>query len=83
MGPGACDRGQRLWLKGLLLIDAATKIPLPAKVAPKQTARAVRVHVLFTLFTCALATAYRKLGEQDTLGDESGGWQQWGRPLPG
>jgi hypothetical protein len=42
----------------------------------------VRVHVLFTLLACALATAYRKLGEQDAMGGESGGWQRWRRPLP-
>src|SRR5918996_5417928 len=42
---------------------------------PQKTARAVRVHVLFTLLMCALATAYRLPCEQEESRGESVGWQ--------
>jgi hypothetical protein len=51
------------------------------KPPPKKTARAVQVHVLFTLALCALATAYRLRAEQAAVGDEPGGWQRWRRQL--
>jgi hypothetical protein len=51
------------------------------KHPPKKTARAVRVHVLFTLLMFALATAYRLQCEQDALGKEPVGWQRWRRQL--
>jgi hypothetical protein len=48
---------------------------------PQKTARAVRVHVIFTVLMFALATAYRLLAEQDDLGKEPVGWQRWRRQL--
>jgi hypothetical protein len=48
---------------------------------PKKTARAVRVHVVFTLLMFALATAYRRQGEPCDLGAEPVGWQRWRRQL--
>jgi hypothetical protein len=48
---------------------------------PQKTARAVRVHVIFTVLMCALATAYRLQSEQDDLGKEPVGWQRWRRQL--
>jgi hypothetical protein len=49
------------------------------KHPPQKTARAVRVHILFTLLMFALATAYRLQAEQDDLGKEPVGWQRWRR----
>jgi hypothetical protein len=51
------------------------------KHPPKKTARAVQVHVLFTLAMFALATAYRLRAEQAAGGDEPVGWQRWRRQL--
>jgi hypothetical protein len=51
------------------------------KHPPQKTARAVRVHVMFTLMMFALATAYRLQCEQDATGDEPVGWQRWRRQL--
>jgi Transposase DDE domain len=51
------------------------------KHPPQKTARAVRVHVMFTLLMFALATAYRLQGEQADTGDEPLGWQRWRRHL--
>jgi hypothetical protein len=51
------------------------------KHPPQKTARAVRVHVLFTLLLFALATAYRLQGERAALGGEPVGWQRWRRQL--
>lgn len=48
---------------------------------PQKTARAVRVHVVFTLLLCALATAYRLQCEREAMGEESVGWQRWRRQL--
>ena len=48
---------------------------------PQKTARAVRVHVVFTLLMFALATAYRWLSEQEEAGGELVGWQRWRRQL--
>ena len=48
---------------------------------PKKTARAVRVHVVFTLLMFALATAYRWQREQCDIGTEPVGWQRWRRRL--
>jgi Transposase DDE domain len=48
---------------------------------PQKTARAVRVHVIFTVLMFALATAYRLQVEQDDLGKEPVGWQRWRRQL--
>jgi Transposase DDE domain len=48
---------------------------------PKKTARAVRVHVLFTLLMFALATAYRLQCEQADTRDAPLGWQRWRRQL--
>jgi Transposase DDE domain len=48
---------------------------------PQKTARAVRVHVMFTLLMFALATAYRLQGEQEETGGEPVGWQRWRRQL--
>ena len=46
---------------------------------PQKRARAVRVHVVFTLLMFALATAYRRQGEQAATGGEPVGWQRWSR----
>jgi hypothetical protein len=48
---------------------------------PQKTARAVRVHVMFTLLMCALATAYRWQDEREAVGGEPIGWQRWRRQL--
>jgi hypothetical protein len=48
---------------------------------PKKTARAVRVHVLFTWLMFALATAYRLQCEHADTRDEPLGWQRWRRQL--
>jgi hypothetical protein len=48
---------------------------------PQKTARAVRVHVMFTLLLFALATAYRRQCEQEATGGEPIGWQRWRRQL--
>jgi Transposase DDE domain len=48
---------------------------------PQKTARAVRVHVVFTLLMFALATAYRLQGEREATGGEPVGWQRWRRQL--
>jgi hypothetical protein len=47
---------------------------------PQKTARAVRVHVLFTLLLFALATAYR-LQCEEAVGGGPVGWQRWRRQL--
>jgi Transposase DDE domain len=51
------------------------------KHPPQKTARAVRVHVIFTLLMFALATAYRWQCEQEESGGEPVGWQRWRRQL--
>jgi hypothetical protein len=51
------------------------------KHPPQKTARAVRVHVIFTLLMFALATAYRLQCEQEEAGAEPIGWQRWRRQL--
>jgi hypothetical protein len=51
------------------------------KHPPQKTARAVRVHVMFTLLMFALATAYRLPCEQEATGGEPVGWQRWRRHL--
>jgi hypothetical protein len=51
------------------------------KHPPQKTARAVRVHVLFTVLMFALATAYRLQCEQEASGGEPVGWQRWRRQL--
>lgn len=51
------------------------------KHPPQKTARAVRVHVLFTLLMFALATAYRLQCEQEESRGEPVGWQRWRRQL--
>ncbi len=48
---------------------------------PQKPARAVRVHVLFTLLMLALATAYRLPCEREDIGGEPVGWQRWRRQL--
>ncbi len=55
--------------------------PWRVKHPPQKTARAVRVHVLFTLLMFALATAYRLPCEQADTGQEPVGWQRWRRQL--
>jgi hypothetical protein len=57
------------------------KPPWNLKHPPQNTARAVRVHVLFTWLLFALATAYRLPCEQADTGDEPLGWQRWRRQL--
>lgn len=48
---------------------------------PQKTARAVRVHVVFTLLMFALATAYRLQCEREARGGNPVGWQRWRRQL--
>jgi hypothetical protein len=48
---------------------------------PQKTERAVRVHVVFTLLMCALATAYRLACEREAMGGERVGWQRWRRQI--
>jgi hypothetical protein len=48
---------------------------------PQKSARAVRVHVMFTLLMFALATAYRWQYEKAALREEPVGWQRWRRQL--
>jgi len=48
---------------------------------PQKTARAMRVHVIFTLLMFILATAYRLPCEQETTEGEPVGWQCWRRQL--
>jgi hypothetical protein len=48
---------------------------------PQKNARAVRVHVVFTLLMFALATAYRLQCEREARGGEPVGWQRWRRQL--
>ncbi len=48
---------------------------------PQKHARAVRVHVMFTLLMFALATAYRLPCEREATGGEPVGWQRWRRQL--
>src|SRR6266511_2646191 len=48
---------------------------------PQKHARAVRVHVMFTLLMFALATAYRLPFEREATGGEPVGWQRWRRQL--
>ena len=48
---------------------------------PQKTARAVHVHVLFTLLLFALGTAYRWPCAQEAIGREPVGWQRWRRQL--
>jgi hypothetical protein len=51
------------------------------KHPPQKTARAVRVHIMFTLLMFALATAYRLQCTQADTGNEPVGWQRWRRQL--
>jgi Transposase DDE domain len=51
------------------------------KHPPQKTARAVRVHVLFTVLMFALATAYRLQCERADTRGEPVGWQRWRRQL--
>ena len=53
------------------------------KHPPQKTARAVRVHVLFTLLMFALATAYRLQCEQADTGSEPGGLAALAAPTAG
>jgi len=59
----------------------ASKQPWSLKHPPQKTARAVYVHVIFTLLMFALATAYRLQCEQADTGKEPVGWQRWRRQL--
>jgi hypothetical protein len=58
-----------------------TKQPWDLGHPPQKHDRAVRVHVLFTLLMCALATAYRRQWECEASGGEPVGWQRWRRQL--
>jgi hypothetical protein len=55
--------------------------PGSVKHPPQKTARAVRVHAIFTVLLVALATAYRLRREQADTGSEPVGWQRWRRQL--
>jgi Transposase DDE domain len=54
-----------------------SKQPWSLKPPPQNTARAVRVHVMFTLLMFALATAYRRQCEQAYIGSDPVSWQRW------
>ena len=58
-----------------------SKPPWSVKHPPQKTARAVYVHVLFTVLMFALATAYRLQCEQADTAGEPMGWQRWRRQL--
>jgi hypothetical protein len=58
-----------------------SKQPWSVQHPPQKTARAVRVHVMFTLLMFALATAYRWPCEQADTRGEPIGWQRWRRQL--
>jgi hypothetical protein len=58
-----------------------SKQPWSFKHPPQKSARAVRVHVMFTMLLFALATAYRLPCEQEERGGEPVGWQRWRRQL--
>jgi hypothetical protein len=58
-----------------------SKQPGSLQHPPQKTARAVRVHVMFTLLMFALATAYRWPCEPEDTGGEPVGWQRWRRQL--
>jgi Transposase DDE domain len=59
----------------------AAKQPWELGYPPQKNARAVRVHVVFTLLLFALATAYRLQGEREAMGGKPVGWQRWRRQL--
>jgi hypothetical protein len=60
----------------------AAKQPWELGHPPQKTDRAVRVHVVFTLLLCALATADRRpCAQADSAGAEPVGWQRWRRLL--
>jgi hypothetical protein len=59
----------------------ATKQPWDLGYPPQQSARAVRVPVMFTLLLFALATAYRLPCARETLGGEAVDGQRWRRQL--
>ncbi len=54
-----------------------SKQPWSLKHPPQKTARAVRVHVVFTLRLFALATGYRWQCEPVDTAGEPAGWQRW------
>ena len=58
-----------------------SKQPWSVQHPPQKTARAVHVHVMFTVLLFALATAYRLPCEQADRGKEPVGWQRWRRQL--
>jgi hypothetical protein len=58
-----------------------SKQPWSLKHPPQKTARAVRIHIMFTLLMFALATAYRLQCAQADMGNEPVGWQRWRRQL--
>jgi hypothetical protein len=72
------DDDRRLIENGCL---KEAKQPWDLGHSPQKTGRAVRVHVVFTLLLCALATAYRLRCEPTALGAEPVGWQRWRRQL--
>lgn len=59
----------------------AAKPPWDLQPPPQKTARAVRLHVLFTVRLFALATASRLPCEREATGGEPVGWQRWRRQL--
>jgi hypothetical protein len=72
-------------LAGLIIVSATEKFanswPNLGVVAPEQSERAVRVHVMFTMVMFALATASRLQYARETTGGEPVGWQRWRRQL--
>jgi hypothetical protein len=57
------------------------KQPWELNHPPQKTARAVRIHVVFTLLLFALATAYRLPREREAMRGEPVGWPRWRRQL--
>jgi hypothetical protein len=72
------DDARRLIEHGCL---KASKPPWSLRHPPQKTARAVRVHVVFTRLMGALATAYRLRCEALAPGTAPVGWPRWRRQL--
>ena len=66
-------------LTGLIIVSATRKFanswPRLGVVAPEQSERAVRVHVMFSMVVFALATASRLQYAREAIGGEPVGWQ--------
>ena len=73
------DDDERSLIENCCIKEA--KQPWDLGHSPQKTGRAVRVHVVFTVLMCALATASRLPCEQAEVRAEPVGWQRWRRQL--